>query len=482
MRSHLPVPEFNENILNDSSKLLHRKDEQSKLKRPPKLRPRNIYESSPFNRSGNSSVLQISFRDTSCHEEEIYSPYYDQSNNETYFEQCFELVSKIGEGSFGEVFKVRSKEDGHLYAVKKSKKLFRSGPYRDERLEEVKRYEQFSNHNHCVKLYKAWEQNDRLYMQMELCEGSLEDYSRRNNYIPESKIWSILLDLLLALKILHDQNLLHLDIKLENILIGDDGLCKLADFGLVCDIERANYHQANEGDSKYIAPELLRGYFSKAADIFSLGISILELCSNIDLPQNGPLWHILRSGNLPEEILRPLSTELQTVITQMMAPNPMMRPTVDQLLNYDVILKLRRRRRDIFSELRLALKKVRKFIWAKICSSKVLIVYYFTRLWNIFKLTEENDKKSKESPNSSNEYLEFSSVHESPNNNFGNKSVNNIVNSTPLMHHSHSSIRSRKDLSKNNFRFLKSCDDNLNSSSVVGIAKQLFKSDSDSSE
>lgn len=84
----------------------------------------------------------------------------------------------MGEGSFGQVFKVKSKEDGLLYAVKKSKEFFRSEHYRQERLEEVKRYEQFSNHENCVKLYHAWEQDDRLYMQLELCHGSLEDYLR----------------------------------------------------------------------------------------------------------------------------------------------------------------------------------------------------------------------------------------------------------------------------------------------------------------
>lgn len=56
-----------------------------------------------------------------------------------------------------------------------------------------------------------------------------------------------------------------------------------------------------EGDSRYIAPELLQGIFSKAADIFSLGITILELACNLELPSNGVLWHQLRMGILPEE-------------------------------------------------------------------------------------------------------------------------------------------------------------------------------------
>lgn len=213
------------------------------IPKPPKLKPR--YHDN-FNRSMTSmSANAISFREHVANDslgvnDMLLSTMYNRSSEESYFEQCFDEISKIGEGSFGEVFKVRSKEDGLLYAVKMSKQLFRSENYRQERLEEVKRYEQFSDHENCVRLYRAWEQDDRLYMQMELCRESLDQYLENNKQISEEKIWSTLLDLLLAVKSLHDKNLIHLDIKLDNILIGDDGICKLADFGLVIDVNRVN--------------------------------------------------------------------------------------------------------------------------------------------------------------------------------------------------------------------------------------------------
>lgn len=59
-----------------------------------------------------------------------------------------------------------------------------------------------------------------------------------------------------------------------------------------------------EGDSRYIAPEILQNRFSKAADIFSLGITMLELASKLYMPQNGYLWHYLRTGHLPEKDLQ----------------------------------------------------------------------------------------------------------------------------------------------------------------------------------
>lgn len=266
----------------------------------------------------------------------MLSPNYRKEENLSYFEQQFVQISRLGEGSFGEVFKVRSKDDGKYYAVKRSKQYLRSENYRAERLEEVRRYEQFSNHENCITLHNAWEEDERLFMQMELCQGSLEDYAceyaKRGERIPEEDVWSFLLDLLQAIKGLHDQNLIHLDIKLDNILITEDKICKLADFGLVFDLS-SNGHPI-EGDSRYIAPELLQGFFSKAADIFSLGACILELACNIELETNGPLWQQLREGQLPKEFLQELSPDLQALIKWMLEPNPNERPDVNTLLRH----------------------------------------------------------------------------------------------------------------------------------------------------
>lgn len=78
--------------------------------------------------------------------------------------------------------------------------------------------------------------------------------------------------------------------------------------------QQPNIPQPREGDSRYIAPELLQGCFTKAADIFSLGITILELACNLDLPKNGYLWHKLRSGMLPDEFIRRMYPENRTRI------------------------------------------------------------------------------------------------------------------------------------------------------------------------
>lgn len=146
------------------------------------------------------------------------------------------------------------------------------------------------------------------------------------------------------MKSLHDQNLVHLDIKLDNILITNGDVCKLADFGLVFDLNSNNRSRAIEGDSRYLAPELMQGEYCLANDIFSLGITTLELASNLELPTNGALWQQLRTSVYPDDIMKSVSIELKTVIKSMMEPNHQLRPTVDILLKNPTIMKLQLQR------------------------------------------------------------------------------------------------------------------------------------------
>jgi membrane-associated tyrosine/threonine-specific cdc2-inhibitory kinase len=109
------------------------------------------------------------------------------------------------------------------------------------KLEEVLKHEELPPHPNCVRFYRAWEEKERLYIQIELCEMSLSKYAELHHDIPEVIIWQYLVDLLQACKHLHDRNLIHMDIKPENIFITHDGICKLGDFGLVVDLNRVAF-------------------------------------------------------------------------------------------------------------------------------------------------------------------------------------------------------------------------------------------------
>ena len=103
-----------------------------------------------------------------------------------------------------------------------------------------------------------------------------------------------------GLKEIHDAGYMHLDMKPANILVTFEGALKIADFGLALPLSDAVTADV-EGDREYMAPEMLKGRGAgTSADIFSLGLMILETAANVVLPDNGPTWIALRSGDLSE--------------------------------------------------------------------------------------------------------------------------------------------------------------------------------------
>ncbi|KAM9424750.1 membrane-associated tyrosine- and threonine-specific cdc2-inhibitory kinase isoform 2-T2 [Pholidichthys leucotaenia] len=269
------------------------------------------------------------------------SSVYDPSKQESYFSQCFTNLGMLGRGSFGEVFKVQSNKDGQQYAIKRSAQRFRSKSERNRSVKEARNHERLCPHPHILNFVAAWEECGRLYIQTELCNTSLLHYAENQPPGPdEPSAWAYLCDLLSALQHLHSHGTVHLDIKPANVLITDSGRLKLGDFGLLLelkqmsgeDVEEKVQDDVQEGDPRYMAPELLRGVYGPAADIFSLGVSILELACNIEVPNGGEGWQQLRRGSLPSEFMKGLSAELQSVLKMMLTPEPSERPTVSELL------------------------------------------------------------------------------------------------------------------------------------------------------
>ncbi|NP_001152782.1 membrane-associated tyrosine- and threonine-specific cdc2-inhibitory kinase [Sus scrofa] len=274
---------------------------------------------------------RVSFRGKAS--ELLQSPGYDPNRPESFFQQSFHRLGRLGHGSYGEVFKVRSKEDGRLYAVKRSMSPFRGPKDRARKLAEVCGHEKVGQHPRCVRLEQAWEEGGILYLQTELCGPSLQQHCEAwGASLPEAQVWGYLRDALLALAHLHGQGLVHLDVKPANIFLGPGARCKLGDFGLLVELGASGASEAQEGDPRYMAPELLQGSYGTAADVFSLGLTILEVACNMELPHGGEGWQQLRQGYLPPELTAGLSSELRSVLVMMLEPDPKLRATAEALL------------------------------------------------------------------------------------------------------------------------------------------------------
>ncbi|XP_066840327.1 LOW QUALITY PROTEIN: membrane-associated tyrosine- and threonine-specific cdc2-inhibitory kinase [Anser cygnoides] len=258
-----------------------------------------------------------------------HSRVYDPRRPQTFFQQCFQLLGTLGRGSFGEVYKVRSREDGALYAVKRTTRPFRGPRDRRRALAEARRHRAVGRHPQCVGLVAAWEERGVLYLQSELCPGgSLGGAAAGRGPLPAWRALAYLGDLLQALRHLHARRMAHGDVKPANALLGPGGV-RLADFGLLGE------GGGGEGDPRYLAPEVLGGGPRAAgppADVFSLGLTLLEVAAGRELPAAGEGWQELRRGGLPPDMARGLTPELRELLAAMLEPDPQRRPSAEALL------------------------------------------------------------------------------------------------------------------------------------------------------
>ncbi|KAL5321807.1 hypothetical protein ACEPPN_009770 [Leptodophora sp. 'Broadleaf-Isolate-01'] len=243
----------------------------------------------------------------------------------------FEKVEMIGTGEFSRVYRVTKTTPSRpttahsfffgasgsplsgkspptpmperVFAVKKSRQPYSGTRDRQRKLQEVNVLKALGQSDHVLHLIDSWEEKNYLYIQTEYCEeGSLDVFLTtvgRKGRLDDFRIWKIMLEVGQGLKHIHDSGFIHLDLKPANIFITFEGVLKIGDFGMATSWP-AQSGIEGEGDREYIGPEILMGLYDKPADIFALGLIILEIAGNVQLPDNGPTWTRLRSGDMSD--------------------------------------------------------------------------------------------------------------------------------------------------------------------------------------
>ena len=121
-----------------------------------------------------------------------------------------------------------------------------------------------------------------------------------------------------------------MDLKPANILITFEGVLKIADFGMATKWP-AKAGIEGEGDREYIGPEILKGQYDKPADIFALGLIMLETAGNVELPDNGISWQKLRNGDMSDVPSLTWSSEASNICRDV-SGNPLSRePSMEDL-------------------------------------------------------------------------------------------------------------------------------------------------------
>ena len=310
------------------------------------------------------------------------NPIKEKSNNK--YKECnnrmekeFIILKTINSTKFDAVYIVRQIKTNKIYCIKKSSKNSSKNNFNTI----LTIYNDMQNNicdnelgeKFCMKYLDYWIENENyelikedinyknknLYILLEYYpSGDILDYIgnlQKNNYnFTVDFYWDMIFEMMIGLLYFHNKGYIHFDIKPTNFLVDNDGFMKLNDFGLSHKIEELLLiDDIIEGDSRYISKELFdnndnisQSHIDNRCDVFSLGLSILEIMAKINLPSKGNLWKKIRNENfiIPNEFLNGWNiknnVDFLELINQMILPVDK-RPTLIELINKFPQLKKR---------------------------------------------------------------------------------------------------------------------------------------------
>mmetsp|Transcript_3221 Transcript_3221/g.4091 ORF Transcript_3221/g.4091 Transcript_3221/m.4091 type:complete len:455 (+) Transcript_3221:91-1455(+) len=254
----------------------------------------------------------------------------------------FELIQCIDEGTFGQVWRGKSKAEADAQVAIK---IITDPEDVDELDNEIRLLESFDS-DFIIRFHGSWRWNDEIWIVMELADlGALEGlliYCDKTFTEPE--IAAICARVLLGLDHMHSKGFIHRDIKAKNILLTLDGQIKLADLGLTVHQDDVDLEDLS-GTIHYMSPEMLRGDgYNGLTDIWSLGITIKELTekeppfAQITVDQNNGAVQLLNNivDGPPPKFLQPFkwSADLQRFLSDCVTKDVTKRPTAAQILEH----------------------------------------------------------------------------------------------------------------------------------------------------
>lgn len=237
----------------------------------------------------------------------------------------YELLKKIGEGGMAEVYKAKCHKLNRFDAVKILKKEF-SGD--NELVEKFKREATAVanlSDNNIINIFDVGSQDDIHYIVMEYVNGkTLKQIIQENVRLSYEKAMELAIQIARALDCAHRNNIIHRDVKPQNILVTEEGVVKVTDFGIAKSPTSVTITNSNKvmGSAHYFSPEQAKGNFVDCrTDIYSLGIVLYEMVT----------------GKVPYDAESPVSVALKHIQEQVVPPRQI-NPSIPESLN-KLILK-----------------------------------------------------------------------------------------------------------------------------------------------
>ena len=259
----------------------------------------------------------------------------------------FQILSKLGEGAYSIVLKVRRNYDNNIYALKKVKLLKLSDKEKNNALNEVRilasvkssfviSYKEafFDEKEQCLGIVMEYADKGDLYQK-------ITEYKKTAMLFEETDIWRILLQLIKGLKSLHDLKILHRDLKSANVFLFSDGSVKLGDLN-VSKVAKKGLGYTQTGTPYYASPEVWKDQpYNNKSDIWSLGCVLYEMIT-LHPPfraenMEGLFNKVIKGKykNIPNRF----SNDLSDIVRLLIQVDPDKRPSCDELLKNNIIMK-----------------------------------------------------------------------------------------------------------------------------------------------
>ena len=234
----------------------------------------------------------------------------------------YEIIEQIGTGGMADVYKAKCHKLNRYVAIKVMKSEFsQDKTFVSKFWAEAQSAAGLTNPN-VVNVYDVGVENGIYYIVMELVEGiTLKKYIEKRGKLPYKEAVSIAIQVANGMDAAHQHNIVHRDIKPQNIIISKEGKVKVTDFGIAKVASSATINtSASMGSVHYISPEQARGgYSDERSDIYSLGITIFEMLTGT-VPFDGDsavavaVQHIQDSIPAPSQLVEGIPVSVDKIV------------------------------------------------------------------------------------------------------------------------------------------------------------------------